>query len=168
MKIILIQGCEDTGKTTLCNKLDEWLQKEIFKEKSIKRVELIKQCFNNNDFLAIYDIISGEKEENCKRILVNSASDNHVTIDTFRNFYENKDEKYYKKKDIDVLITTIRKENPELIEKVMEICNLENNYFNNCAKIEMLSYCSLNNHLLIQIEDTPFYLIKEKIKQLLS
>ena len=27
MKIILIQGCEDTGKTTLCNKLDEWLQK---------------------------------------------------------------------------------------------------------------------------------------------
>ena len=26
MKVILIQGAKNTGKTTLCNRIDEWLQ----------------------------------------------------------------------------------------------------------------------------------------------
>lgn len=121
MKVILIQGKANTGKTTLCNQIDEWLQNNRIYElqqlisdrkngqkspiKEITKIEVIKQILPNNDFYAVYDIqfydIQSSKKEN-KRVIINTLSDLEE-ITKFEDFYNNNKNNGY-----DIFITTIR------------------------------------------------------------
>ena len=130
MKVILIQGKANTGKTTLCNRIDEWLLNnriyelqqlinnrkngQNFSIKEITKIEVIKQILPNNDFYAVYDIQSSKKEN--KRVIINTLSD-YNTITKFVNFYNNNKNKGY-----DIFITTIRDEGrpKEVIEEFCE------------------------------------------------
>ena len=130
MKVILIQGKANTGKTTLCNRIDEWLLNnriyelqqlinnrkngQNFSIKEITKIEVIKQILPNNDFYAVYDIHSSKKEN--KRVIINTLSD-YNTITKFVNFYNNNKNKGY-----DIFITTIRDEGrpKEVIEEFCE------------------------------------------------
>lgn len=93
MKVILIQGDENTGKTTLCNQIDEWLQKEFideyFKENSekIEKMVVTKDISLDTDFFALYDI-KQIKNINHKRIIINSLSDAFQQIYKFKEFFE--------------------------------------------------------------------------------
>ena len=93
MKVILIQGDENTGKTTLCNQIDEWLQKkfinEYFKENSekIEKMVVTKDISLDTDFFALYDI-KQIKNINHKRIIINSLSDAFQQIYKFKEFFE--------------------------------------------------------------------------------
>jgi len=116
MKVILIQGKANTGKTTLCNRIDEWLQNNRIYElqqlisdrkngkkspiKEITKIEVIKQILPNNDFYAVYDIQFSTKEN--KRVIINTLSDNNE-ITVFEDFYNNNKNNGY-----DIFITTIR------------------------------------------------------------
>nr|WP_314553034.1 hypothetical protein [uncultured Capnocytophaga sp.] len=138
MKVILIQGKANTGKTTLCNRIDEWLLNnriyelqqlinnrkngQNFSIKEITKIEVIKQILPNNDFYAVYDIqfsIGGNK-----RVIINTLSD-YNTITEFENFYNNNKNNGY-----DVFITTIRNGNTsgkvikEFYEKELKSINL--------------------------------------------
>jgi hypothetical protein len=143
MKVILIQGKANTGKTTLCNRIDEWLLNnriyelqqlinnrkngQNFSIKEITKIEVIKQILPNNDFYAVYDIqfydIQSSKKEN-KRVIINTLSD-YNTITEFENFYNNNKNNGY-----DVFITTIRNGNTpqkvikEFYEKELKSINL--------------------------------------------
>ena len=130
MKVILIQGKANTGKTTLCNRIDEWLLNnriyelqqlinnrkngQNFSIKKITKIEVIKQILPNNDFYAVYDIQSSKKEN--KRFIINTLSD-YSKITKFVNFYNNNKNKGY-----DIFITTIRDEGrpKEVIEEFYE------------------------------------------------
>lgn len=130
MKVILIQGKANTGKTTLCNRIDEWLLNnriyelqqlinnrkngQNFSIKEITKIEVIKQILPNNDFYAVYDIQSSKKEN--KRVIINTLSD-YSKITKFVNFYNNNKNKGY-----DIFITTIRDEGrpKEVIEEFYE------------------------------------------------
>jgi len=99
MKIILIQGDENTGKTTLCNQIDEWLQKEFIDEYSSKRSKKIekmvvtKDISLDTDFFALYDIKQKESIKH-KRIIINSLSDEVEQFYKFKDFFEeHKEEK---------------------------------------------------------------------------
>lgn len=95
MKIVLIQGDENTGKTTLCNQIDEWLQKESFlcvtkeedKPKKPKHIKL-------KDFRALY-------KKDSKKIILNTLSDDNNVISDFEAFLS-------KNQSVDILITVIR------------------------------------------------------------
>lgn len=95
MKIVLIQGDENTGKTTLCNQIDKWLQKESFlcvtkeedKPKKPKHIKL-------KDFRALY-------EKDSKKIILNTLSDDDKVISDFETFFK-------KNQNVDVLVTVIR------------------------------------------------------------
>ena len=123
MKVFLIQGKANTGKTTLCNRIDEWLQNNrIYKLqqlisnrkngqkstiKEITKIEVIKQILPNNDFYAVYDIqFSTEVNKKViienKRVIINTLSDNNE-ITVFEDFYNNNKNNGY-----DIFITTIR------------------------------------------------------------
>ena len=130
MKIILIQGAKNTGKTTLCNRIDEWLQNNRIYElqqlisdrkngqnssiKEITKIEVIKRILPNNDFYAVYDIQFSTKGN--KRVIINTLSD-YSKITEFVNFYNNNKNNGY-----DIFITTIRdKGRPkEVIENFCE------------------------------------------------
>lgn len=99
MKVILIQGAENTGKTTLCNQIDEWLQKEFIDEYSSKRSKKIekmvvtKDISLDTDFFALYDIKQKESIKH-KRIIINSLSDEVEQFYKFKEFFEeHKEEK---------------------------------------------------------------------------
>ena len=117
MKVILIQGAKNTGKTTLCNQIDEWLQNNRIYElqqlisdrkngqnssiKEITKIEFIKRILPHNDFYAVYDIQFSTKGN--KRVIINTLSD-YSKITEFEDFYNNnKNNNNY-----DVFITTIR------------------------------------------------------------
>ncbi len=117
MKVILIQGAENTGKTTLCNRIVEWLRKEGFqdilqkyeedKPKKPKHKEL-------KDFRAIYG-------KNSKKILVNTLSDDIDVIKKFETFYKDN-------QGVDVLITAIRpshsdKQENDLHQMIKDVYN---------------------------------------------
>ena len=89
MKIILIQGGEDTGKTTLCNKLDEWLLQE---EQNYQRT--------------VYEEDTPKKPKHKKlkdfRVLMNTLADDQNVIQQFEDFLAQNQQ------DVDMLITTIR------------------------------------------------------------
>ncbi|WP_314286172.1 hypothetical protein [Capnocytophaga sputigena] len=91
MKVILIQGAENTGKTTLCNNIDYYFKKQL------KARVVRKQILSNGDFWKEYSIKIGGKKV---RVIINSFSDDTKVIKNFKNnFY---------KSNIDVLITAIR------------------------------------------------------------
>jgi hypothetical protein len=95
MKIILIQGCPNTGKTTLCNNFDYYIRKKL------KAHCIRKKRLGNGDFWGAYNINQkGVK----KRIIINSYSDGKRVIRKFeRQFYQK-----YRVNDNDILITAIR------------------------------------------------------------
>ena len=116
MKIIFIQGDENTGKTTLCNRIDEWLQRESLKEQQKNfRIEMTKHFSKKNDFFAVYDIYTNKTIKNPEeldvfkaRIFINSGSEEKC-ITPFERFYKNENEEYYKTKhQPDLVITAIR------------------------------------------------------------
>ena len=117
MKVILIQGAENTGKTTLCNQIDEWLQRELLREKGINlRIEMTKHFSKKNDFFAVYDIYTNKTIKNPEeldffkaRIFINSGSEESC-ITPFERFYKNEKDEYYKNNNYepDLLITAIR------------------------------------------------------------
>lgn len=145
MKVILIQGAKNTGKTTLCNRIDEWLQNNrIYKLqqlinsrkngqnpsiKEITEIEVIKRILPHNDFYAAYDIPFSTKVnkkviiEN-KRVIINTLSD-YKKITNFKKFYnDNKKNNGY-----DIFITTIRDEGSPK-EVIEEFCEEELNKIN--------------------------------------
>ena len=97
MKVILIQGAENTGKTTLCNQIDEWLQKEFINEyfkpkykkkhEKIEKMVVTKDISLRTDFFALYDI-KQKKSINHKRIIINSLSDEVEQFYKFKEFFE--------------------------------------------------------------------------------
>ena len=98
MKVILIQGKANTGKTTLCNRIDEWLLN--VKNFSIEDREPKTSTSKTEDFKAIYSKKIDTKEI---RIILNSSSDTLKIIDDFKRYYVNNQNNGY-----DMFVTTIR------------------------------------------------------------
>ncbi len=98
MKVILIQGKANTGKTTLCNRIDEWLLN--VKKFSIEDREPKTSTSKIEDFKAIYSKKIDTKEI---RIILNSSSDTLKIIDDFKRYYVNNQNNGY-----DMFVTTIR------------------------------------------------------------
>ena len=174
MKVILIQGVENTGKTTLCNQIDEWLQRELLREKGINlRIEMTKHFSKKNDFFAVYDIYTNKTIKNPEeldffkaRIFINSGSEEKCII-PFGRFYKNENKEYYKNNhQPDLLITAIRP-SKTLYKKTIKALNLDNLEELNLSSISC-SYKEdiFKKNLLIQLEKTPLELIKEKIREL--
>lgn len=123
MKVILIQGAENTGKTTLCNQIDEWLQREFIDEyfeenhEKIEKMVVTKDISLDTDFFAIYDI-KQIKNINHKRIIINSLSDEIKQIEAFKGFIEE-----HVKDDIPISDVDTEKQNTEGLkysDKIME------------------------------------------------
>ena len=177
MKIILIQGDENTGKTTLCNQIDEWLQRELLREKGINlRIEMTKHFSKKNDFFAVYDIYTNKTDKAQEeldsfkvRILINSGSEAEC-ITFFKKFYKNDRGKYYKSNpQPDLLITAIRPLGTDLYDKMKDVLGLNLSDLENVNLSPKTNYSYKEdtfNNLLIQLEKTPLELIKEKIRAL--
>ena len=177
MKVILIQGAKNTGKTTLCNRIDEWLQRESLKEQQKNfRIEMTKHFSKKNDFFAVYDIYTNKTDKDQEeldsfkaRILINSGSEVEC-ITSFGNFYKNAQEEYYKNNhQPDLLITAIRPSGTDLYDKMKDILGLNLSDLENVSLSPKISYSykeDAKNNLLIQLEKTPLELIKEKIRAL--
>lgn len=135
MKIIFIQGDENTGKTTLCNRIDEWLQKEFIDEyssrngKKIEKMVVTKDISLDTDFFALYDIKQKESI-NHKRIIINSLSDEVKQFYKFKEFFEeHRNEKTDVVKDVinscfDILLKNEKenkKDNKEIYNNIKEI-----------------------------------------------
>lgn len=171
MKVILIQGKANTGKTTLCNQIDEWLQRELLKKKGINlRIEMTKHFSKKNDFFAVYDIYTNKDEEKTDsfkaRIFINSGSE-ELCITPFERFYKNENEEYYKsKQQPDLVITAIRPSGTDS-NKIIEVLNLDDLEE---LKLSPKTICSYKkdakDNLLIQLEKTPLELIKEEIRKI--
>lgn len=124
MKVILIQGDENTGKTTLCNQIDEWLQKEFINEyfkpkykkkhEKIEKMVVTKDISLRTDFFALYDI-KQKKSINHKRIIINSLSDEVEQFYKFKEFFEE-----HKKEKTDVVKDVINSCFDILLEKEKE------------------------------------------------
>jgi len=179
MKVILIQGAENTGKTTLCNRIDEWLQRELLREKGINlRIEMTKHFSKKNDFFAVYDIYTNKNTEELDdfkaRIFINSGSEK-LCITPFERFYKNENEEYYKnKRQPDLVITAIRPSDnnntdKKLYNKMKNALGLD---LSDLEKVNLSpkTICSYKkdakDNLLIQLEKTPLELIKEEIRKL--
>jgi len=110
MEIILIQGGEDTGKTTLCNKLDEWLQKKQKYQRTVYKEDEPKKPKHKNlkDFRAVY-----EKEG--KKVLMNTLADDQDVIQQFEDFLAENQQ------DVDMLITTIRPPKDDLSTLIKQV-----------------------------------------------
>ena len=170
MKVILIQGKANTGKTTLCNRIDEWLQRYIFQDIPIvERIEMTKHYSKRGDFLAVYDIFCQTKTKITKRILINSGTEKDC-ITPFEKFYKNKDQKgisYYKKDiSIDLLITAIHpsKEKGNNYDKIRNI--LGKDLIEKAKKIETESF-GIRNKIRSQ-EVSSYVEILEEIKGIFS
>ena len=88
MKVILIQGREDTGKTTFCKAIDEWLQSKVFNRyrKNLNEMIAYKTSFPNYDFFAVYEIQS-KKSNKPFKIIINTLCDVDKYICEFEKFY---------------------------------------------------------------------------------
>ena len=133
MKIILIQGAKNTGKTTLCNRIDEWLQREFIDEyfeenhEKIEKMVVTKDISLDTDFFALYDI-KQIKNINHKRIIINSLSDEVNQFYKFKEFFEeHKEEKTNVLKDVinscfDILLKKEKDNNKkEIYKNIKEI-----------------------------------------------
>ena len=178
MKVILIQGAENTGKTTLCNQIDEWLQKESLKEQQRNfRIEMTKHFSKKNDFFAVYDIYTNKTNKNPEeldvfkaRIFINSGSEEEC-ITPFERFYKNENEEYYKNNNYepDLLITAIRPSNDSLYDEMKKALGLDLSDLEKVSLSPKTIYSykkDAKDNLLIQLEKTPLELIKEEIKKL--
>lgn len=106
MKVILIQGRQDAGKTTLCKAIEKWIIDQWTAK--YMNIRIVREANENDDFLGMYEIIDTKKtgNENNKpfKIIINSASDHSNMIKNFDDFYG-----LYK--PCDILITAIRPDN---------------------------------------------------------
>lgn len=82
MKVILIQGKANKGKTSLCEKIKEWIETET--QIQFNKIDEIK--INKKDFLVVYEITFKRSK---KRVIINSQSDISSDIDKFEKFYWN-------------------------------------------------------------------------------
>lgn len=124
MKVILIQGAKNTGKTTLCNQIDEWLQKEFINEyfkknrkkngEKIEKMVVTKDISLDTDFFALYDI-KQKGSINHKRIIINSLSDEVEQFYKFKEFFEE-----HKKEKTNVIKDAINSCFDILLEKEKE------------------------------------------------
>lgn len=107
MKVILIEGVANSGKTTLCNDIRSFLEKTCSAQIEIEDID--KK--NKKDFVGIY-LVEG------KRIFINSWSDMKSVIDYFDYHYQTN-----KKQGYDILITAIRPKetNPKLHQWVKNV-----------------------------------------------
>ena len=80
MKVILIQGKANKGKTDLCEKIKEWIETET----QIQFNKIDETKIGNKDFLVVYEITFKGSE---KRVIINSQSDISSDIDKFEKFY---------------------------------------------------------------------------------
>lgn len=115
MKVILLQGKGNSGKTRLSNKIDEWLLQDGFVEEFKKLDPNNKNALSyQRDFWAIYNKnIEGRNV----RVFLNSWSDTGDIINAFRDIYKGNEKDGY-----DILITAIRsKSNPRLYEWTREV-----------------------------------------------
>ena len=176
MKIILIQGDENTGKTTLCNRIDEWLQRESLKEQQKNfRIEMTKHFSKKNDFFAVYDIYTNKTNKKPEeldyfkaRIFINSGSE-ELCITPFERFYKNEKDEYYKNNyEPDLLITAIRPSNDSLYDEMKKTLGLDLSDLEkvNLSPISCSYKKDAKDNLLIQLEKTPLELIKEEIRKL--
>lgn len=90
MKVFLIQGKSNVGKTTLCNAIEKWII-----EKGKLKENRIKVGNDENDFISKYEI-------NGKVMVINSWSNDEESLESLRDVYEKN------KGNCDVLITAIR------------------------------------------------------------
>lgn len=115
MKVILLQGKGNSGKTRLSCKIDEWLLQNGFVEE-FKKLNPSNQntSLYQRDFWAIYyKKIEGRNV----RVFLNSWSDTGDIINAFRDIYKENEKDGY-----DILITAIRsKSNPRLHEWTREV-----------------------------------------------
>ena len=124
MKVILIQGAKNTGKTTLCNQIDEWVQKEFINEyfkknrkkngEKIEKMVVTKDISLDTDFFALYDI-KQKGSINHKRIIINSLSDEVEQFYKFKEFFEE-----HKKEKTNVIKDAINSCFDILLEKEKE------------------------------------------------
>lgn len=91
MEVVLIQGEENTGKTTLCKMIEDYIIQAGFNNKGR---ECRPNCGYEQDFTAIYE------KDGC-RIIINSESENNG-INRLNAMYHQKNPPY------NVLITAIR------------------------------------------------------------
>lgn len=105
MKVILIQGTEGIGKTTLCNEIEKYLLEQRIVDDYDKYGDF------KGDFVGVYT----KREEGIK-ILINSWSDTEECISNFSEAYE-------EKKPFDVVITAIRPKdvNPKIHQWVRDV-----------------------------------------------
>jgi|GEM_PF-411103 len=187
MKIILIQGDENTGKTTLCNRIDEWLQKEFIDEyssrkgKKIEKMVVTKDISLRTDFFALYDIKQKESI-NHKRIIINSLSDEVKQFYKFKEFFEeHKEEKTDVVKDVinscfDILFKEAKKDKgneKELYEKkkecLKEISDIHTNHVEKLRQKTKELVCNEIEKFLKEMSDIPTSnvdTLKQKIKKL--
>lgn len=121
MKVILIQGKKDVGKTTLCKAIEKWIIDQWTEEILTIQREPNYSHEPTKDFVGMYEIkIGKEDEKNYKRVIINSASDNLKVIKNFEDFYK-------KQKPCDILITAIRPKssNKKLHDKVKDVFDAE-------------------------------------------
>ena len=179
MKIILIQGAENTGKTTLCNRIDEWLQRESLREQRYNfRIEMTKHFSKKNDFFAVYDIYTNKTNKNPEelddfkaRIFINSGSEEEC-ITPFERFYKNENEEYYKnKRQPDLVITAIRPSDnnntdKQLYNKMKNALELDLSDLETVSLSPKTIYSYKKDAKDNQLEKTPLELIKEEIRKL--
>lgn len=94
MKVILISGASDTGKTTICNRIENLLTSKSFNPYSRQQ-----NCGNGQDWLVTFS--GKDKNGNDVRIILNYAADTKNTINTFSNYLG-------QNTSCDILITAIR------------------------------------------------------------
>lgn len=105
MKVILIQGRVNAGKTTLCNVIKPFLEKKATEN------NVIPSSFKGDDFCHRF-IIDG------KTVIIVSASDENDIIDELEKIFN-------ENQHCDIFITVIRPKNhnPKLHNRVQNIFN---------------------------------------------
>ncbi len=118
MKVILIQGKKDAGKTTLCKAIEKWIIDQWTSKH--KEIRIVREANENDDFLGMYEIIDTKGNNKPFKIIINSASDHSTMIKNFETFYKTH-------RPCDILITAIRPEssNKTLHYKVKDVFDAE-------------------------------------------
>ena len=163
MKVILIQGDENTGKTTLCNQIDKWLQKKFISErgKKIEKMVVTKDISLDTDFFALYDI-KQIKNINHKRIIINSLSDEVKQFYKFKEFFEE-----HKKEKTDVVKDVINSCFDILLKNVKENKKDKKEIYKNIKEIYETKERCLEKISEIHASDSDIDTLKQKKKDLI-
>ena len=94
MRVILISGAPNTGKSEVSKKLYE-----LLKNKGFNEIEKDPNGYANKDYIVIFE--GKDKNGNLVRILLNYAADNDDIINTFLDWLKNKE-------PFDIVITVMR------------------------------------------------------------